>query len=656
MPDGSNAIAQPVAAGSGLHSAGCQALAAAQPPRVIAFVTDAATEQAVSDGVTDVSRVRRTSAAAASAPRSPRCRRRRRPHPGRRRQRRRSAAERCSAICRQCRRARCLRAGRRRASTDVELLSRDHPRAGRGRLPATSRSPRDMVVAPFRRSAVRPGARRGAGPRRPARWPSPGCAAASARRRIAVNLAWHFGVTLRRHTVLLDPDLHLGTAAFLLNVPRPGRACAWRWRSPDRIDALLAERAAQPGRASGCMCWPARRRWPSQLDLCAGGAAATAGGAAAPLQFHRGRRALAAGSRVLATCWTWREQRVLVHGADAGRVRDDAAAAGAADRAAARRNGRVLVLNRVGMPGGLTRRQVEDALKMKVDVAIPDLPRKLGACRDAGRARHDGQQRLPRRHRSSWRARWRRRAALTAGRSAACPLRPRKRRPGWRLFRRTLMTALRAGFGRREARQPPRGLAGPGAATPVVPTRPAPAASASAMAELRTLCLARLDPAAVAAMPAGPADRRGRAAAARRSPPSGASSSTRANSAQLAPNLVHDMLGLGPLEPLLEDDSDQRHHGQRPEQDFVERRGKVVPVEHPLPRHRRTSPTSASASPPPSAAASTKSSPMVDARLKDGSPRQHRLPAAGARRALRLDPQVRQEGHRFRPSWSSSAR
>ena len=38
----------------------------------------------------------------------------------------------------------------------------------------------------------------------------------------------------------------------------------------------------------------------------------------------------------------------------------------------------VVVLNRVGMPGGLTRRQVEEALKMKVDVVIPDLPRQVG--------------------------------------------------------------------------------------------------------------------------------------------------------------------------------------------------------------------------------------------------------------------------------------
>jgi len=37
-----------------------------------------------------------------------------------------------------------------------------------------------------------------------------------------------------------------------------------------------------------------------------------------------------------------------------------------------------VVLNRLGMPGGLSRKQVEEALKMKVDVVIPDLPKQVG--------------------------------------------------------------------------------------------------------------------------------------------------------------------------------------------------------------------------------------------------------------------------------------
>jgi pilus assembly protein CpaE len=36
-----------------------------------------------------------------------------------------------------------------------------------------------------------------------------------------------------------------------------------------------------------------------------------------------------------------------------------------------------LVLNRHGRPGGLTRKQIEDALKTKIDVVIPDLSKQL---------------------------------------------------------------------------------------------------------------------------------------------------------------------------------------------------------------------------------------------------------------------------------------
>jgi pilus assembly protein CpaE len=36
-----------------------------------------------------------------------------------------------------------------------------------------------------------------------------------------------------------------------------------------------------------------------------------------------------------------------------------------------------IVLNRQGRPGGLTRKQIEDALKVKIDVVIPDLPKQL---------------------------------------------------------------------------------------------------------------------------------------------------------------------------------------------------------------------------------------------------------------------------------------
>jgi len=44
------------------------------------------------------------------------------------------------------------------------------------------------------------------------------------------------------------------------------------------------------------------------------------------------------------------------------------------------------VLNRLGVTGSLTRRKVEDALKTKVDVVIPDLPRAVENAATLGEA------------------------------------------------------------------------------------------------------------------------------------------------------------------------------------------------------------------------------------------------------------------------------
>jgi len=77
------------------------------------------------------------------------------------------------------------------------------------------------------------------------------------------------------------------------------------------------------------------------------------------------------------------DQRVLVMEPTLAAVRDTVRllslpkGAGQTQRA-------IVVLNRVGLPGGLTRGQVEDALKMKVDVAIPDLPRQVGTAATLG--------------------------------------------------------------------------------------------------------------------------------------------------------------------------------------------------------------------------------------------------------------------------------
>jgi pilus assembly protein CpaE len=45
-----------------------------------------------------------------------------------------------------------------------------------------------------------------------------------------------------------------------------------------------------------------------------------------------------------------------------------------------------LILNRLGRPGGLTRKQIEDALNAKIDITVPDMPKPLGESAHQGDA------------------------------------------------------------------------------------------------------------------------------------------------------------------------------------------------------------------------------------------------------------------------------
>ena len=141
--------------------------------------------------------------------------------------------------------------------------------------------------------------------------------------------------------------------------------------------------------------------------------------------------------------------------------------------------------------------------------------------------------------------------------------------------------------------------------------------SSNAIVELRNLCLARLEPAAVAALPPDrltvdverllseiATDRR-------------VQLNAREQHA-LAGELVHDILGLGPLEPLLEDDSINDIMVNGPNRTFVERGGKVVLSNV---RFRDTQHLANVCQRIASAVGRRidESSPMVDARLQDGS-------------------------------------
>ena len=138
----------------------------------------------------------------------------------------------------------------------------------------------------------------------------------------------------------------------------------------------------------------------------------------------------------------------------------------------------------------------------------------------------------------------------------------------------------------------------------------------AAIAELRAICLARLEPTAVAAMPperlATDVERLiSEIATERRIQLNGREQRA------LAGELVHDILGLGPLEPLLEDDTITDIMVNGPNRTFVERGGKVVLSNVKF----RDTAHLANICQRIAAAIGRRvdeSSPMVDARLKDG--------------------------------------
>ena len=174
-------------------------------------------------------------------------------------------------------------------------------------------------------------------------------------------------------------------------------------------------------------------------------------------------------------------------------------------------------------------------------------------------------------------------------------------------------------FGRRlgDRADPPYERSDPGALASEAAAAPAVEATSTAFSALRQLCLQRLDPSSVAAVPperlANEVERLiSEIATAHRIHLNGREQRV------LAEELVDDMLGLGPLEPLLKDDSIADIMVNGPDKVFVERRGKVVLSNVKF----RDSAHVASICQRIASAVGRRvdeASPMVDARLKDGS-------------------------------------
>jgi pilus assembly protein CpaE len=192
---------------------------------------------------------------------------------------------------------------------------------------------------------------------------------------IAASLAWYFGMTARRHTMLLDADLHRGTGALLLDV-EPGEGLRKALETPERIDALLAERAANP---VGDRLHVLAALEPLTAEL-----RYTPGAADALMEaLCRRYNCVVADVPWLAEPFcrdlqTLSQHRVLVMTPTLPAIRDTLRLLNQHGRESAKQF-TIIVLNRAGMPGGLKQAQVQEALRAPVDIAIPDLPRQIAA-------------------------------------------------------------------------------------------------------------------------------------------------------------------------------------------------------------------------------------------------------------------------------------
>jgi pilus assembly protein CpaE len=188
---------------------------------------------------------------------------------------------------------------------------------------------------------------------------------------IAVNLAWHLDKRANRHTVLVDADLYRGSCALLLNA-KSGAGLRTALETPQRIDELFIERSSQPV-TERLHVLSGEENLLDQLKY-------EPGAVTRLIETLRRRYnfvvidAPFVGTELHRDLLMMGHQRILIMAPTLVGVRD-------ALRLLALPNGPLqvhrglLVLNRLKRPGALTRRQTEDALKMKVDVVIPDLPK-----------------------------------------------------------------------------------------------------------------------------------------------------------------------------------------------------------------------------------------------------------------------------------------
>ena len=190
---------------------------------------------------------------------------------------------------------------------------------------------------------------------------------------ISGNLAWMLGVTAKRHTVFLEADLHRGSGALLLGA-KTGPGLRMALETPDRIDPLFVERAAQPI-TERLQVLASEEKLNEQLHYAPGAARRLIDALRVRYNFI-----IADVPFLPMPCnrelIEFAHHRVIVMDPSLASVRDTLRLLGLPN-GPWQPQSPTIVLNRQGRPGGLTRKQIEDGLKVKIDVAIPDLPKQL---------------------------------------------------------------------------------------------------------------------------------------------------------------------------------------------------------------------------------------------------------------------------------------
>ncbi|NPD69199.1 hypothetical protein HN018_02245 [Lichenicola cladoniae] len=202
---------------------------------------------------------------------------------------------------------------------------------------------------------------------------------------IAAYLAWHFAVDRRQHTALLDTDLHRGNAAMLLGVRVTG-GLRTAMETPERVDELFIERTAQildtNVAANRLSVLASEERLTEPLFYEPGAAAKLIGMMQRRYTVIVGDVPLQQEPHML-DFMKLAHRRIFVMEPTLVSIRDTLRML-ALPSGPMQSERPIIVLNRIGQLGGLTRRQVEEGLGIVPEVTIPDMPKQLGPAATLG--------------------------------------------------------------------------------------------------------------------------------------------------------------------------------------------------------------------------------------------------------------------------------